>query len=349
MDKNVKRILWITGILVVLVIGLTIYSCISGNYEVGGYFSMGIIATLVAIVFIGGAIYYLVGLKRLHDKKKGIEQENVIKRKALPLYSKNTILICICYYIVITLLFAVPFINSFSQESNKNFDIYFWAYIISSLVGAIVFYIKLRQSKMLYLIKDSDKILKYEDNVDDSPELFMIHSYLGAKGRFVKKKCEQIELSNNIKIWSCFSKETTHHTGSDSYSTWYYSFIIASECYDSINNIDIEINNSLSAYLNKDNQYITKYSNLPPFLISGEYAEDICNSIEEICSDFFSKTRSRYVLIIRGGTIGLGLKSARFGRINRIFNRNKTAKLTKEAIEEIENFLLRIKNALDRE
>lgn len=190
--------------------------------------------------------------------------------------------------------------------------------------------------------------MKYDDNVDDSPELFMIHSYLGTKGRLVKKKCESVELSNNIKIWSCFSKETTHHTGSDSYSTWYYSFIIASENYDNTNNFDIEINSNPSSYLNKDNQYIPKYSNLPPFLISGEHAEDTCHSIEEICSDFFSKTRSRYVLTIRGGTIGLGLKSARFGKINRLFNKNKTSELTKEAIEEIANFLLRIKNVLER-
>ena len=375
MDENVKRVLWVIGILVALIIGVTIYSSINGNYEIGEFFSLGILVALFAFVFIGGFVYHLIELKKLHDSKKYVDQETVIKQKALPLYSKGTSLACICFFAVTTILFVVTFVSFSSQENSEKFGAYFWIYISMLLVGAVVFYIKLRQSKMLYLIKDNEQIINYEDNVLDLPELFAIQRMLRTKGNLINKKCEKIVLNNNIKIWSCFSKELTRYPGKGNYNTWYHSFIIASDEYKSASDFDIEIvntygtwrtnytsasedyksasdsdteiNNSSTTYF-EDNSYIPKYSNLSPFFISGEHAKIISNRIEEICSDFFSKTRSRYALIIRRGTISLGLKSARFGRVNRLFNKDKTVELTKEAIEEIANFLLKIKNEIER-
>lgn len=118
--------------------------------------------------------------------------------------------------------------------------------------------------------------------------------------------------------------------------------------YDNENIVDIVLNNRSSTYLHRDNIYISKYSNLPPFVISGETSENICRSIEDICSNFFAKTRSKYVLVIRNGMIGLGLDSARFGKFNRIFNKNKTLELIDDAINEMTDFLLKIKGVIEK-
>ncbi len=90
-------------------------------------------------------------------------------------------------------------------------------------------------------------------------------------------------------------------------------FIFGGEVEDYEKNINIVLCNDSSTYLHKDNIYIPKYSNLPPFVISGDVSESVCSNIEKICSDFFAKIRSKYVLIIRKGAIGLGIKDARFG------------------------------------
>ncbi len=348
MDKNVKGIIFGTVILVVLAIGLTIYACISGNYQVAGDFAIGVIAVLFAFVFIGSAIYYLIGVKKLHDKKKRLYIDKVEKKKTLPLYSKNLIVASILFYIIIALTLSYGLRMSILQDKQDVFNYYLLGCTLLSLIGAIVFYLKLRQAKMLYLIKDEEKIAKYEDNINETSELFNIKSQLGIGGFFVKRKCESIELDNNIRIWSCFLKQISHSVSPESdYYTSYYNYIVASNNYSSAKRFSIKINNRPSVYLNKDNQYISKYSNLPPFLIDGNDAKYYSSRIEEICSDFFSKTRSKYVLMIEGGLIVLGLKSARFGGTNRIFNKNKTIELTKEAIEEIANFMIKIRNVLN--
>lgn len=83
--------------------------------------------------------------------------------------------------------------------------------------------------------------------------------------------------------------------------------------------------------------------------MASEHDLNVCRNIEEKCADFFAKTRSKYVLTIDGGTIGLGLKSAKFGEVNRIINKQKTKKLTEEAMQEISEFLLQIKNVIGNE
>ena len=55
MNKNEKRIIWGTGILVVIIIALTIYFCISGDYNAGGRFIMGVLLSLFAAYIIGFA------------------------------------------------------------------------------------------------------------------------------------------------------------------------------------------------------------------------------------------------------------------------------------------------------
>ena len=108
------------------------------------------------------------------------------------------------------------------------------------------------------------------------------------------------------------------------------------------------MNNRPATYLYRDNLYIPRYSNIPPFVISGETSENICRSIEDICSNFFAKTRSKYVLIIKDSMIGLGLNAARFGKYNRVFNKKKTVQLIDKAINEITEFLGQIKEIVEK-
>ena len=85
MDKKTKAILWGVGILVVIAIILTTYACITGNDDIAAYYAMGVLISLFASVLIGSAVFYLVGLIRLHNKKKNINQEKITSRKALPI------------------------------------------------------------------------------------------------------------------------------------------------------------------------------------------------------------------------------------------------------------------------
>lgn len=336
MNKGVKTVLWVTGILVVLVIALTTYSTISGNYEIGGYFSAGVIVAVFGIAFIAGTVHYIIGMVKLNKRKKNIPQEKVTKKTPLPIHTRNLYYVCIAFYAAL-LCFL------------KKEPIILGAILIIFLVATIIFYIKFRQKKVLYLYKDNAKVMNYYDMLKDSWLLFDLHRYIrgyyNTYERFVEKKCECIELYNNIEIWSCFSKELPHARDD---STCYYSFIFSKVNFESEKNINIVLCNDSSTYLHKDNIYIPKYSNLPPFVISGDVSESVCSNIEKICSDFFAKIRSKYVLTIQEGTIGLGIKDARFGRLNRIFNKDKTIKEIDEAVNEISDFLTQIKGIVEK-
>lgn len=324
---------------------LTTYSTISGNYDIGGYFAAGVLVAVFGTLFISTLIYYIVGVVKLNKKKRNISQEVVNKKTPLPIYSRNLYYGCIAFYVILTLLFVICCKNYFSES--------FITFVSVSLVSAIIFYIKLRQKKVLYLYKDNANVMNYYDKLDDYWELFDLYRYIGSHNgdRFISKKCERIKIYNNMEFWSCYSKEIVTSTSSDGTdSTYYYSYIFSKLDYEKENEnvIDIVLNNCSATYLHRENIYIPKYSNLPPFVISGEKSESICNSIEGICSDFFAKTRSKYVLTITNGVIGLGLKSARFGRYNRVFNKDKTVKETDEAINQISDFLIQIKNIVEK-
>ncbi len=349
MNKQTKIFLWFIAVLVAVAVGLTVYSCITGNFDVGGYFIMGFFITAFALVLLFGVIDYIEGLIKLHGKKKLVQQEKVYRKRPLPVYYKYVTVIWVCICIIVAIVSGVMIINGVFRMNDKSFIMYVFAVLFGGLVISIVYYLKTRQQKMLFLVKDYDKVKNYNDNVERKVEIVYLQRCLASNDWFIKNKCEKIELNSNVEMWSCFSYCDLTRPGDDyGSSRSYYSYIFAVVKWNEESDFDIELNNIPSEYLNKDNQYISKFSNLPPFLFSGDKAEEICEKIEEICSNFFAKTRSKYVLAIRAGTIGLGLKNARFGRLNRIFNKQKTIDQTKEAIEEIEQFLLQIKEIVKK-
>lgn len=342
MKKGVKTVLWVTGILVVFCVLMFALIKFFTNHEIVGCFLAGVIGVAFVIMIIASIVRDIIGRVKLNKRKKSISQEKVTKKTPLPIY---TGILC-CSYVGYTIAFACLFTLCF--KNSGLFGVYATAtFLVAAL---IIFGILFGQKKVLYLYKDNAKVRNYDDELEKSSLPLELHMYIRSRNNykeyFILKKCERIQLYNDIEIWSCFS---TGWSGSgDSKSSYDYSFIFSKVNFESEKNINILLCNDSSTYLHEDNIYIPKYSNLPPFVIYGDISESVCSNIEKICSDFFSKIRSKYVLTIRKGAIGLGIKAARFGRLNRIFNKDKTIKEIDEAVNEISDFLTQIKSIVEK-
>ncbi len=135
----------------------------------------------------------------------------------------------------------------------------------------------------------------------------------------------------------------------DDYITRKSDYIFATMPYQSQSKFSIIICNNKKTYLNKDSLYISKYSNLPPMVVRGENANQICAKIEEKCSEFFARTRSGFIIEIADNKIGVGLRNARFGKHFRLFNKELTKEQTRQAIAEITDFLLYLKAVVEQD
>lgn len=158
MNKNGKRILCGLGI---LVLGLIIYSCVSGNYEIITYFFMGISALIIPFS-LGGVVFLSVktifanlkGYIKLHNKEKNIHRKKVEKKKYLPLYSINTRTIgpvYVFWIFIFGLIFSYiwELISTVFQINNDDFGFYFlFGIIMLSLVGGpLLYYVKLSKDR----------------------------------------------------------------------------------------------------------------------------------------------------------------------------------------------------------
>lgn len=345
MKKGVKTVLWVTGILVVFVVLMFALIKFFTNHEIIGCFLGGVIGVTFVIMIIAGIVRDIIGRVKLNKRKKSISQEKVTKKTPLPIYTG----ILYCSYIGYTIAFACLFALCFKNYYSGLFGVYATATFL--VVALIIFGILFGQEKALYLYKDNAKVRNYDDELEESSLPLKLHMYIRSYNDyeyFILKKCERIQLYNDIEIWSCFSTGWSRSGSGDSKSSYDYSFIFSKVDFESEKNINILLCNDSSKYLHEDNIYIPKYSNLPPFVISGDVSESVCSNIEKICSDFFAKIRSKYVLTIQEGAIGLGLKSARFGGFKRIFNKDKTIKEIDEAVNEISDFLTQIKGIVEK-
>lgn len=200
----------------------------------------------------------------------------------------------------------------------------------------------------------ADTDFSSKEEITGARNLYLVekmHEYLKVDnvciGYYLYNYCELIELCSGTELWSCYIRELP--TKNSEYSkACDMCYIFAITPYEGEIDVGIVLTNNGNNYLDKDNIYISKYSNLPPFILNKQNDEKISRCIEEICSKFFSKTRFKYVLIIENGRICVGLKNATFGVINRVFNKKKTKKLIDEAIQEIESFLLDIRNIIEK-
>lgn len=347
MDKQTKVHLLIVGIVVV---GMIVAWFITKDLEyVRNVFVIGFFPMLIGPVFAGGE-------SRVRDfkKQKGdIEQQKVRKKRPLPIYRRFELLCAIALEII--LLFS-------------GFNIYiFWFLLIFFI---IVFW----PSKALYLYKSNANVIEYSNAIENFEPINKLYDYLsndryinnrnGSNSyrwtqSFIKTKSEKIKLDNGIEFWGCLAEEVYANFGDYRKSYNFRKYIFAFGYYDIDYKVNILLTNISAVYAriidggipraNSYNTYFSDYSNVPPAYIRSETDKIICSKIDKICSDFFAKTRSKYVLIIENGRIGLGLKTAKFGKFNRIINKKRTKKLTEEAMQEISEFLLQIKNVIGNE
>ena len=333
MDNKYNVIVWGTAIIgVALLIAIVIFN----DSEI----LLNVVGGLGILGLIGG-LYgaYYKGLKRLYQKNKGIYKEKVRRKKPIPVYySFQTAM----WAGVLVLLYGTFIYVTMHYKINEILS-----HSISCLilVGVIILIAEFWQNRVLYLCKNDMNVVEYNKNIKDFGKVAGMRSYLSF-GHFVNRICECVKLDNGIEFWQCYAQHHSSSVGSRS-STYYYNYIFAITQYESDNNMNLLLTNSLEKYLSAENLYISKYSNLPPFVISNENDENICKDIEKLCSDFFARTRSTYVLMIEAERISLGLNSARFGKFNSIFNKKRKKELTEEAMHEISEFLLQIKNVIE--
>lgn len=232
-------------------------------------------------------------------------------------------------------------------NSKEMILVYFGSAAILMAVAGTIFW----TNKPLYLCANNSDVLKYSRNFDGSEIVEKMHESLknSLYEKSSLKKFESLELCYGVKFYTCLIRETDGlNVNIRRHVERLTNYIFSVVPYERINDISVVVTNISDNYIGKDNMYISKYSNLPPFVTLKGETENICNNIEEICSDFFAKTRSKYVLIIENGRIGLGLKTAKFGKFNRIINKKRTKKLTEEAMQEISEFLLQIKSVIEK-
>ena len=252
-DKKTKAILCGCAILTLTVIVLTIYACISGNDKITANFVCGALIAIFASLFISSGIYHLSGVLKINKKKKYISQQIVKKKKALPIYSRNMVIVCISFYLILSLFIEYDFKLMYFDR--------FTLYIIIALAAAVFFYLKLRQSKMLYLYKNTPLVLAYHNGTDMNHFIEIMHKKLRPNGNdhFIAKKCESIELNNGIDYYSCFSKEIFIPSRSDRiHRRGYYNYIFATTYCINENGTDIMLCNDPLSYLHQNNLYISK-------------------------------------------------------------------------------------------
>ncbi len=326
-------ILFMTGAMIATVIGLIIFGANTGNYQILGYFCL---ASIILFLFIIPAIV-IIKDKMYYNKEKEKSVQVIVKpKKALPVYSIKFNVVFITF-IAINLIIVLISTKEFATITVISF--------VLAVLGETIFIIKKRQARVLYLIKDSEKVLKYEANLSNLVVINDIFDYLNPSAMEIldANRGERIVLNNYVNIWSCYTYFK--------HGAWFNkrNYIFATSTYNNSKDFSIVINNNLLFFLQKENKYNSKYSNVPPFIITGENAEIICQKIEELCSDFFSKLRFKYVLKIQNNKISIGLKHARFGMLNRLINQNKTIAYTNEAIDEISEFLMKLKIILEED
>lgn len=200
-----------------------------------------------------------------------------------------------------------------------------------------------------FILAMNSEFVKTSTNLKNLYLIKKMHDYL--KGdvwvkRYPYENSECVTLRSGVELWSCYAKEI-NLTRRNSFSI-NRSYIFAITPYESESIFELVLTNNDYKYLGINDTYFSKYSNLPPFILHRQNDETTSQCIESVCSEFFAKIRSKYVLIIENGMIGLGLKNATFGIINRIFNKQKTKALTEEAMQEIEKFLLEVKLIVEK-
>ena len=200
-----------------------------------------------------------------------------------------------------------------------------------------------------FILAMNSEFVKTSTNLKNLYLIKKMHDYL--KGdvwvkRYPYENSECVTLRSGVELWSYYAKEI-NLTRRNSLSI-NRSYIFAITPYESESIFELVLTNNDYKYLGINDTYFSKYSNLPPFILHRQNNETTSQYIESVCSEFFAKIRSKYVLIIENGMIGLGLKNATFGIINRIFNKQKTKALTEEAMQEIEKFLLEVKLRVEK-
>lgn len=333
MNNKYNVIVWGTAIIgVALLIAIVIFN----DSEI----LLNVVGGLGILGLIGG-LYgaYYKSLKRLYRKNKGMYKEKVKRKKPIPIYYSFQTAI---WAGALVLLYGTLIYVTMHYKINEILS-----HSISCLilVGVIILITEFWQNRVLYLCKNDMNVVEYNKNIKDFGKVDGMRLYLSF-GHFVNRICECVKLDNGIEFWQCYAQRSSS-AGSRN-STYYYNYIFAITQYESDNNMNLLLTNSLEKYLDAENIYISKYSNLPPFVISNENDENICKDIEKLCSDFFARTRSTYVLIIEAERISLGLNSARFGKFNSVFNKKRKKKLTEEAMQEISEFLLQIKSMIEK-
>jgi len=336
MDKKEKLIYIVTGIIVIISLGLTFNACITGNTDLAGKFAISVLVIVLGAFFINKIVFSSFKYKALVDRMRAEERIKVHKQKALPIYSNFFVTYSVTAILLIGFLLFLGYVYNIEE---RVFLISIFGFVIISL---LILYLKTRQQNVLYLIKDLDIVKEYKDNVEYNPLLLADFSEQGA---VINKKSEMIELINNIKFWSYNIVYMPFRMNEK--NKYYITDICALINYNSSAKINIKLTNKVKTLFTASRIHVSKYSNLLPYMIVNDDSIDFCSKIDKECSDFFARTRHEYYLIISGGAILLGLSHARFGKNNKIFNKNRTVELTKEAIEEISEFLIKIKSIIE--
>lgn len=183
MKKTTKSISWWPGILVAFMIGLTIYTIVSGNYEIGGNIFCGVLVLVFGTYFISSAIRYIIGMSKLNEKNENIYQEKVTKKKSLPIYShKRTWGGIIGLYFVLIVLGGLKFGNDFPKFGLIHIIILLLILLILVMVFTFIF----SQRKVLCLYRNNPKVLNYFDKIENFEKIFFLYLYINHRRSFHK-------------------------------------------------------------------------------------------------------------------------------------------------------------------
>ena len=337
----VKTICIAVGIIVVVTIAVVIVSSATKNYNLGTNYFMGVLIA-VALLFAASLFATVIDLIKIEKMKKEANQLKVSKEKAIPIYTGRVGLICVGIYVALTIGILECF--------YKGFIIGVYIGLIIALVIAIIAYTILRKKIDLEFLKNDANVIEYKDIVSEYTEDDLLFKDIFMKlrtlhQRFIERKCESIKLNNDVQFWAIYTRDQHMRAKTETYR--YFNYIFGVGPLLKNNEIDISLSNVFGGYSTKDNLFISHYSNLPPYVVNDENQKIMCEKIDEVCSKFFAKIRSRYVLLIKGGMIRIGFSNARFGKHNYLFNKSKKDELTREAVEEITDFLLQLKTIIE--
>ncbi len=292
---------------------------------------------LMIVLMVSPLIYRKI---KQSQRRKGISIIKVPKQKSLPIYRKTLLWI----FVELVILLAIAYILQ-----NNLFKDFFPYYMIVPLICILFFFYKFGYQKSLYLLKDEENVVEYNNNINDYSAIQSLHLHLhlnkGINIHYIKGKCEYLKLNNGVEIWSCYTHNfdgESHISSNAIFSTVDYK--------KSESKSDIYVNINPLEQSNKNKYYLSKYSNLPPIVISdNEDSRKVCQEIEDCCSKFFSKVRLGYVLLIDNDSIGLALELAKFGEYRRLINTEKTKKMVEEAVNEISAFLEQIRDIIQND